>query len=436
MFLLILFDALSVFFSFHLAMLSRFGVRHIPTYWFTFSFFLLITFLVFLYQNLYDRKRYVNQTQIFLKVILSCIYVVLFYILITFFTKFRLLEISRIVILLFFGYFLVLSLLFRVLVIPYIFVKWFRNDKRKKLVTIFSKGKHKEEIISTFLSHPILGFRYCDRAKEECTTTAFLWCNETDLGVVYTEIKEKLKTYSLIEVVIPAFQNLRMGPTWTRIEEMPVWEFYKGNHSKFTDFVIRLFDIIFSLFVLIILGIPMLIFALIIKLESGSPVLFKQKRVGMDGRIFTFLKFRSMENHIKDGTHKKYMKTLINGEKKDGEVFKMEDDSRITRFGRFIRKTSIDELPQFLNVLKGDMSVVGPRPPIPYEVDMYKRWHKERLKMKPGITGTWQVFGRSTLPFDESIFLDLYYKENRSVLFNLYVCLKTIPRVLLTVGAE
>ncbi len=436
MFLLILFDALSVFFSFYLAMLSRFGVKPIPTYWFTFGFLLLITFLIFLYQNLYDRKRYVNQTKIFLKVILSCIYVVLLYILITFFTKFKFLELSRIVILLFFGYFLVLSLFFRVFIIPRIFVRWFRNKKRRKRVEIFAGNDHKEELIRMFHSHPVLGFRNCDREKEECTGTAFLWCEDFDLGNVYNSIREKMKDYSLVEAVIPAFQNLRMEPTWTRIGEMPVWEFYKGNHSKFSDFVIRLFDIISSLLVLIILGIPMLIFALIIRLESGSPVLFKQKRVGKDGRIFTFLKFRSMKNDIKDGTHKKYMKALINGERKDGEIFKMEDDSRITRFGRFIRKTSIDELPQFLNVLKGEMSVVGPRPPIPYEVDMYEKWHKERLKMKPGITGTWQVFGRSTLPFDESIFLDLYYKENRSVLFNLYLCLKTIPRVLLTVGAE
>ena len=436
MLLLVFFDFLSVFLAFHFAMLSRFGVRQIHTHWFTFAFLLLVTFLVFLYQNLYDRKRYVNQTELFLKVILSCIYVVLLYILITFFTKFKFLELSRIAISLFLIYFLILNIFFRILIVPYVFVKWFGNDKRKKRVAIFAKGQHKEKIISTFLSHPILGFMYCDMEKEECTTTAFLWCEESNLGIVYTKIKEKLKVFSMVETVIPAFQNLRMEPTWTRIGEMPVWEFNKGNHSKFTDFIIRLFDIISALLVIIILGIPMFIFALIIRLESGSPVLFKQKRVGKDGRIFTFLKFRSMKNDIKDGMHKQYMKTLINGDRKDGEIFKMADDSRITRFGRFIRKTSIDELPQFFNVLKGDMSIVGPRPPIPYEVEMYKEWHKERLKIKPGITGTWQVFGRSSLPFDESVFLDLYYKENRSILFNLYLCLKTIPIVLTSVGAE
>ncbi len=322
------------------------------------------------------------------------------------------------------------------MIIPYVFVKWFGNDKRRRRVAVFAKDKHKVKIARMFRSHPILGFRYCDRKKEECTTTAFLWYEDSTLGVVYNRIKEKLKIYSMVEAVIPAFQNLRMEPTWTRIDGKPVWEFYRGNHCTLTDCVIRLLDIIVSLLVIIIFGIPMFIVALIIRFESGMPVLFKQKRVGKDGRIFTFLKFRSMKNSKTDKTHKKYMNSLIKSKKKDGEIFKIEDDPRITRFGSFLRKTSIDELPQFFNVLKGDMSIVGPRPPIPYEVEMYKKWHKERLRIKPGITGVWQVFGRSSLPFDESVFLDLYYKENRSVLFNLYLCLKTIPRVLTSVGAE
>lgn len=436
MILLVFLDCLSVFLAFHFAMLSRFGTCQGLTFWLTFGFLFLITFSVFLYQNLYDRKRYVNQTKIFLKIVISSFYIIILYILVCFFTKFRFLELSRIGILLFFVYFLGLNIVFRILIVPSLFEKWFGRQERKRKVEIFAGDKHREKIISMLQEYPILGFQNCDITKEECTNTAFLWCEGKDLSIVYSNIKEKLKKYVLIEAVIPAFQNLRMEPTWTRIGDMPVWEFNRGNHRRFTDCAIRLFDILGSILAIILLGIPMLIVALLVRIDSGSPVLFRQERVGKDGKLFTFLKFRSMQDGTSSKTHKGYMKTLINGEKKDGEIFKPEENKEITRFGRFIRKTSIDELPQFFNVLKGDMSIVGPRPPIPYEVEMYKEWHKERLKIKPGITGAWQVFGRSSLPFDKSVFLDLYYKENRCWTFNFYLFLKTIPRVLTSVGAE
>ena len=436
MILLIILDTVSVYLSIHFAMLSRFGKDIAPTFWFTLIFLLIITFFIFLYQNLYDRKRYIKQTEIFLKIVLSSFFVIILYVMVTFFTKFKLLELSRIVMLLFFIYFLFFNITFRILIAPFIFGKWFASDRRKKTVVAYATHDNKIKIFRMIKANPIIGFRLCDRKKEECTTTAFVWCRGTDIGAVYRRIKGKLENYTLIEAIIPAFQNFRIEIGWTKIGGMPVWEFSNGNHHKLTDCTIRLLDIIISLFVIILLGIPMLIIALLVRLDSGSPVFFRQERVGKDGKPFMFLKFRSMKNKLSDEEHKKYVKTLINGKRKDGDIFKMEDDSRITRFGRFIRKTSIDELPQFFNVLKGDMSVVGHRPPIAYEVKMYKKWHKERLKMKPGITGMWQVFGRSSLPFDESVFLDLYYKENRSVLLNLYLFLKTIPRVLTSVGAE
>jgi exopolysaccharide biosynthesis polyprenyl glycosylphosphotransferase len=379
---------------------------------------------------------YVRQTEIFMKVFLSSLYVALLYIIVTFFTKFMLLELSRIVILLFSIYFLGFNIFFRIILAPYIFTRWFSRDKRKKRVVVYAKEEDIRRITRSILANPILGFRFCDREKEECTDTAFVWCEGTGLGEVYRRISEKLNDYPQIEAIIPALRDLRMEPTWTKVEGNPVWEFGRGNQNMCTDIVIRCIDIFGSLLAIALVGIPMLFIALIIRIKSGSPVLFRQRRVGKDGKIFTFLKFRSMQNNTKSRVHMEYVRNLISGAKKDGEIFKMEDDRRITKFGRFIRKTSLDELPQFLNVLKGDMSIVGPRPPIPYEVEMYEEWHKERLSVKPGITGLWQVFGRSNLPFDESVFLDLYYKENRSILLNLYLCLKTIPRVLTLAGAE
>ncbi len=436
MLLLVFFDLISIFISIYLAVISRFEVAPIMKFWTTFVFLFIITFFVFLYHNLYDRKRYVNQTEIFIKTILSSFYAVILYILFIFFIKSEIFESSRIVILLFFIYFLAINIIFRLLIAPFIFEKWLANKKRRRKVVVIADGEHKKKIEEMLDFRAILGFTPCKKTEKKCTDTAFLWENKTDIGIVYKKIKESLKRYYLVEAVIPAFQHLRMEPTWTRISGMPVWEFRSRNCSKFTEDVIRLIDIVISLFVIGLAGIPMLIVSFIIKLDSGGSVLFRQKRIGKNGKIFTFLKFRSMHNEASDDIHKEYIKTLINGEKKKGEIFKMEDDPRITRFGRFIRKTSIDELPQFFNVLKGDMSIVGPRPALPYEVEMYTDWHKDRLTIKPGITGTWQVFGRSFLPFDESVFLDLYYKENRSVLLNLYLFLKTIPRVLTSVGAE
>lgn len=436
MILLLILDSLSVFCAYYIATISRFGARLVPTFWFSFTVIATITFFVFLYQKLYDRKRYVNQTELFLKVVLSSFYVTLFYILLSFFSKFELLELSRITIILFSIYFLGFNIFFRIVFVPYIFNKWFTSYKHKNKVVVYGNKSQKDKILHFLYKYQILGFRFCDRTKEECTNTAFLWCNKKNLGDVYNEIKEKLNSYPLIEVVIPAFQHLRMEPTWTKLEGKPVWQFTNGNHKKLTKAMLRISDIIFALFAIIITSPIMLLVALIIRIKSGSPVMFRQYRVGKGGKLFTFLKFRSMENGTKSNVHKEYVKKLINGEHKKGEIFKMEDDSRITKFGRFLRKTSIDELPQFFNVLRGDMSIVGPRPPIPYEVEMYEEWHMERLRIKPGITGYWQVFGRSSLPFDESIFLDLYYKENRSILLNLYLCLKTIPRLLNSVGAE
>jgi len=436
MFFLVVLDLISVFFAFHFSMLSRYGGCHNSSFWYTFGFLCVITFCIFLYQNLYDRKRYVNQTKIFLNTVLSSFYVVIFYILMTFFTKLEMLELSRIVILIFLVYFLTFNIVLRFLLAPFAFEKWFGNNRRRRSVEVSASKQSQKNYIRRFLSQPIHGFRYCDKETEECTDTAFVWCHCSKLGDVYKRIRNELDEYPLVEAVIPAFKNLRMEFSWARIDGKPIWEFSRRNSSKLSELIIRIFDIIGSLLAISVFGIPMLVSALIIRIESGSPILFKQERIGKDGKPFIFLKFRSMKNGNVNRTHESYMKTLIKGKRKGGEIFKTDDDKRITRFGRFLRKTSFDEMPQFFNVLKGDMSIVGPRPPISYEVEMYEDWHKDRMKIKPGITGAWQVFGRSSLPFDKSVFLDLYYVKNRSILLNLYLCLKTIPRILTSVGAE
>lgn len=165
---------------------------------------------------------------------------------------------------------------------------------------------------------------------------------------------------------------------------------------------------------------------LLIKITSPGPVLFRQERVGQFGRRFTFLKFRSMHVNNDDKIHREFLKQLISGDMKNesnqAPVFKITNDPRITPLGRFIRKTSLDELPQFINVLRGEMSLVGPRPPIPYEFEDYDIWHRYRLlKMKPGITGLWQVTGRSSTTFDAMVRLDINYIRNWSIWLDIKI---------------
>jgi lipopolysaccharide/colanic/teichoic acid biosynthesis glycosyltransferase len=180
----------------------------------------------------------------------------------------------------------------------------------------------------------------------------------------------------------------------------------------------RVIDVIGSIFLLVLFAPLCFVIALAIKLTSKGPVLFRQKRVGQYGKSFTFLKFRSMYVNNNSEVHKEYVTKLITCDVDDPEtvvengkgIYKLTDDKRVTRIGKFLRRTSLDELPQFLNVLSGDMSLVGPRPPIPYELAAYQTWHRRRLlEVKPGITGLWQVTGRSTVSFDEMVRLDLRY---------------------------
>jgi exopolysaccharide biosynthesis polyprenyl glycosylphosphotransferase len=199
----------------------------------------------------------------------------------------------------------------------------------------------------------------------------------------------------------------------------------------------RAMDVFGSLFAIILFSPVFLAIAIAVKLTSKGPIFFKQQRVGEYGARFTFLKFRSMYVNNSAEKHKEYVKKLIAGqaEKKEG-TFKLTDDPRITPIGKWIRRTSLDELPQFFNVLHGDMSLVGPRPPLPYEVEAYDVWHRRRLlEAKPGITGLWQVNGRCRTRFDEMVRLDLQYARKQSLLLDVKILLRTPVAVLSGDGA-
>ncbi|MBS1806262.1 MAG: sugar transferase [Acidobacteria bacterium] len=202
----------------------------------------------------------------------------------------------------------------------------------------------------------------------------------------------------------------------------------------------RAIDIVGSL-ILLVAFLPFCIaIALAIKFTSKGPILFRQKRVGQHGRQFEFLKFRSMYVNNDNNVHREYVTKLINkgepAEANAGGVYKLKGDKRITPLGAFLRKTSLDELPQFINVLCGEMSLVGPRPPIPYELAAYQTWHRRRLlDVKPGITGLWQVTGRSTVDFDAMVRLDLKYATSWNPWLDLKILLRTPLAVIRGSGA-
>jgi lipopolysaccharide/colanic/teichoic acid biosynthesis glycosyltransferase len=190
-------------------------------------------------------------------------------------------------------------------------------------------------------------------------------------------------------------------------------------------------DVLFSLVALFLLLPLFAVVAICIIVEDGFPVVFSQKRVGWYGREFTFYKFRSMYRDAE----KRKQELVEQNESADGVIFKMKNDPRVTRVGRVLRRFSIDEMPQFFNVLKGDLAIVGPRPPIPSEVAEYKLSDRKRLHVKPGLTCLWQIQGRSDIPFDQQVELDLQYIRSQSVWTDVVIMLKTVPAVLFGRGA-
>jgi exopolysaccharide biosynthesis polyprenyl glycosylphosphotransferase len=214
------------------------------------------------------------------------------------------------------------------------------------------------------------------------------------------------------------------------IEGIPLIGIKQKSLNRAQRIVTRMVDISVSLAALII-GSPIyLLIALAVKLSSSGPIIYKQERVGLNEKHFFMYKFRSM---YKDADQR--LAQLLQQNEAQGPIFKMRADPRVTAVGRFLRRTSLDEIPQFINVLKGEMSLVGPRPPLPREVAQYEEWQKGRLSIKPGCTGLWQVRGRSNISFDEGVLMDLYYIDNWSLNLYFQILMRTLPAVLFSRGA-
>ncbi|MFA5329743.1 MAG: sugar transferase [Prolixibacteraceae bacterium] len=237
--------------------------------------------------------------------------------------------------------------------------------------------------------------------------------------------------YSCAEVgVVFRMQSLllnyvKMQSTLSFLNQMPFLTFRNTPDNYLALKFKALLDFVISIVVLLLLSPAMIFIASLIKLDGG-PVFFLQKRTGLNGRHFYCYKFRTMIVNAES-----LQKNLMDKNEQAGPVFKIKNDPRVTKIGRFLRKTSLDELPQFINVLRGDMAIVGPRPPIPSEVKQYKRWQQRRLSMKPGITCIWQVSGRNNIPFDQWMKMDMQYIDTWSLKLDFIILLKTV-RVVFT----
>ena len=243
-------------------------------------------------------------------------------------------------------------------------------------------------------------------------------------ALMKTPLYSKTSSKTTLQMV-----SLPSGEAPGREDDTVLLQTVSSQHGV-TQAVQRVCDVLFCALALLILWPVFAVIALLIRLDSPGPVLFKQSRVGKDGREFWFYKFRSM---VSDAEAQRHLLEMQN--ERSGPVFKMKNDPRITRVGRVLRKFSLDELPQLINVLKGDMSLVGPRPALPKETDKYTARQRQRLLCLPGVTGLWQVSGRASLSFERSIELDLYYIERQSVGLYFRILLLTIPAVLRAEGA-
>lgn len=253
-----------------------------------------------------------------------------------------------------------------------------------------------------------------------------LWLHRLDDVILACE-REGIATSISMDLYDLRIAQMRQ----TNFNGFPLLEFETFNAKEWQLFIKRAMDIALSLFVLTLTSPFYLMTAIAIKLNSKGPVFFSQVRCGVNGRKFTLYKFRSM---VVGAEMKKKLVEKMN--EMDGPVFKIKHDPRITQVGRIIRKLSIDELPQLINVLKGDMSIVGPRPPLPIEVEMYQLWQRRRLSLKPGITCVWQVSGRNNINFDRWMEMDLEYIDNWSLWLDIKILIKTFFVVLTGYGAS
>lgn len=312
-----------------------------------------------------------------------------------------------------------------------------KKDTLERILDTLSKSTRQTDVIGWYKNGSIIGTIFTEIGSEEGHSVAKALLTKFTSALASTLSIEQINQITLSFHVFPDdWEDHGNGrPTSSALYPHSAGA---NGPKKGTLWIKRAMDVVGSLCALTLSSPVLIAIAVAIKLTSKGPIIFQQQRVGQYGRRFTFLKFRSMHSQNDSRVHREYVTRFIRGEngteQQQGQpktLFKLTDDPRVTPVGKFLRRTSLDELPQFMNVLRGDMSLVGPRPPIPYEFTSYDIWHKRRLlAVKPGITGLWQVTARSRVGFADMVRLDLKYAQSHSLWLDLKILLHT-PRAVL-----
>lgn len=459
-------DALLAVASLLVSVLLRFGTLSaydLTEYLGTAAFFFLGYYTTSVVENLYAVRTTLNRAMLLYRTMrMSFIVTATFVLTVFLFKDTRQVFIdSRFVIVFYMFSFLFFSLTAKLLLLPWVFKTLYRGKRSRKSNLLIAGNPSRNHSIAALLKKSAIyasGERTVLRPEELPETpeeirdsiAAGLDENKCSGAIVLFDERHTMNCIAETSVILndmgipfviyaPEILELGYFDPWFSLNDYGAVAFImKGRRSGIVS-IGRTYDLVFASLAILLLSPLLLLTALAVKLSSRGPVLFRQERVGKNMKNFGFMKFRSMrEGKANSDAHKKYFSEYAQGKTADGEgggdTYKLDQTSRITWIGRIIRKTSIDELPQLLNVLRGEMTLVGPRPCIPYELEHYKGWQRRRFMVKPGLTGIWQVYGRSRLPFDKAQFLDFLYTIDASHSLDFRLVMKTIPVVLFGKG--
>ncbi len=449
-----------------LAILIRFGrfsAFPVSEYLGTASFFMLGYYVISVMENLYSVRTTLNRPMLLYRTLRMTLIVTGSFMLMLFlFKETRLLFIdSRFVIVFNMLIWLIITLAIKMMILPGLFRSFYGgkrssrsnlliagNPSRNKSITsllrrssIYASDKRVVQFPETLPLDPdeLTNLVFEQMKVKNCSGAVILFDQRHDFNCIANSSIQLNDAGVPFVVYAPGILDLGYFDPWFSLSDYGALTFLKKGKRPIEISIRRFSDVLLSFTGLILLSPVFLTTALGIKLSSKGKVLFKQERVGKNLKNFGFLKFRSMkEGGINVQEHKKYFKDYASGKtaqgRGEGNSFKLNQTSRVTGIGRVIRKTSIDELPQLVNVLRGEMAMVGPRPCIPYELEHYSGWQRRRFAVKPGLSGIWQVYGRSRLPFDQAQFLDFLYTIDSSHSLDFRLIMKTIPVVLFGKG--
>ena len=439
-----------------------------PTYfpWIKFSLYLvlLIPFIfIFRLNNLYKQRIFLTNFDQFVQLIKSLLILTCIYISAIFLFRPLLSEHSRSLVLLFFLNSIILLIVGRIIILRNLYKLIKHNGILKRRIIVIGAGEAGGELLGKIKENPfenieIIGFFDDDPGKKGKSILGVPVLGTTnDLEFYLKKLKIEIEgIYICISFI--SYDNLlnlikkckSFGyPIYLDSEHFKIindriniHEFesllspavYGASNYFYTGFLKRLIDLVLTVLLLVILSPIFLAISILIKITSKGPIFYKSKVVGKGEKEFVWYKFRTMKINQNPAVHNEFMYEMIKNKKSEGSL-KIKDDKRITKLGKHLRRFSLDELPQLINVLKGQMSLVGPRPCLPYEYSLYEGWHKKRFSATPGITGLWQAFGRSSVNYNDMIIMDLYYIENTSFWLDLKIILKTIPVVFFGKGS-